>query len=361
MRQIFVLALLACQAGFASYDMYLKDANKIPLYAQETNVWCGAASAQMMLEGFPGGVDHVYKQRYVWDTIQPLKTETSWYTDPDGLKNVMDKLGGDSKWAVECSKHGSARLMLSVLQNIRQTQFPVTVLVYGSDHWIVFIGATTDVDPDMAMMVTLEKVEAFDPWKAQHVLVSGTTWFQKYWYGPARTRGKWSGCFVAVKEISNLKRSQPTFNIRVKSPVTDGEVLTPDEILGKAKQHLSRLVSEKPSFAALSKLELFTPRLVTHSNGSYYLISLGNADTKLLKGALMINPYSGEWEALSQWEKENPYVTERTPNGEWFFTPSQESPSPFFPVYRFQTRNGLRYMDYEGKVSDELKKMIPGS
>ncbi len=353
MTKSLLLFFTVCHTALANFEVYLKEPNQIPLYAQETNVWCGAASAQMMLEGFPGNVDHVYKQKFIWDTIQPLKVETSWYTDPDGLKAVMGALGGDSNWAVRCSKT-AAPLAKSVLRNLADRKYPTTVLVYGSAHWIVLIGATTDVDPGTAAAVTLEKVEAHDPWKAQHVLVSGTTWFQKYWYGPARERGKWSGCFVAVEENTNTQRAEPDYELRVKPAVVDGAPISPEESLRLAKSHLAKLVSENPSFSALSPLKLSAPRLVSHDRGSYYLISLGDT------GAIMLNAYTGDWEGLSQFGKPVP-VAERREPGTWYFTPSQESPSPFFPVYRIQDQRGVRYVDYEGKTTTALHKMVPGS
>jgi hypothetical protein len=360
MSKHLLVLLSLCHTAFASFEVYLKDANQIPLYAQETGVWCGAASAQMMLEGFPNGEDHVYKQKYIWDTIQPLKVETSWYTDPDGLKRVMDALGGDSNWEARCSQT-SAPLMKSSLRNLADRKYPIAVLVYGSAHWIVLIGATTDANPGTSDAINLEKVEAFDPWKAQHVLVSGTVWFQKYWTKPARTRGKWSGCYVAIQENTNTARDDRPLEIRVKAPTTRGIPISPQESLRLARKHLERLTAGSSRFSALSRQALFAPKLVSHDRGSYYLIALGDTRSRLTTGALMLNAYTGEWEGLSQFEKTPHYAGERSAQGDWFFTPSQESPSPFFPLYRTQTKGGVSYVSFDGKTHAELHPMTPGS
>lgn len=364
MSKKLLLFFLLSHRALASFEIYLKEANQIPLYAQETSVWCGAGSAQMMLEGFPENVNHVYKQRYIWDTIQPLKVETSWYTDPDGLKAVMGVLGGESNWEVRCSK-SSAPFMKSLVRNLYDRKYPITVLVYGSAHWIVLIGATTDSDPSHPSAVTLEKVEAHDPWKAQHVLVSGTTWFQKYWYEPARNRSKWNGCYVAVQENTNTSReslaAEGTVEMKVPAPVINGTVISPEESLKQAKVHLTRIVSENTAFSSLAKQELFEPRLVSHERGTYYLVSIGDKDSRVIHGGLMLNAHTGEWEGLSRFEKTRQHLPEKAADGDWFFTPSQESPSPFFPLYRTRGEGEVRYVDYAGRTFTELHPMVPGS
>jgi hypothetical protein len=243
-----------------------------------------------------------------------------------------------------------------------KNQYPITVLVYGDGHWIVVIGVTTDLDPNTSSSVVLQKIEANDPWQAQHVLVSGSTWLQKYWYSPAKARGKWDGCYVAIREISTLEERD--FELRFQASEPQTTLITPRQALRKAKKHLAQQIAENASFSELAKESFLEPRLVNHPSGLYYLIPLGSPVTHLSSGAMMLNAYSGEWEGMSHFKEKVRYLdVKHLPRGKWIFSPSKESPSPFFPAYEVEAEvfGSPVYLNQDGKMTHELHALQPGS
>jgi len=98
----------------AQHDVYLQIPNTVPNYCQENIIWCGAATCQMLLEGYPGGVEHPFPQAEIWDTILVYKDdpEVNWATDPDGLREALMIFGGDPgvNWAIH--KNANAQSLM---------------------------------------------------------------------------------------------------------------------------------------------------------------------------------------------------------------------------------------------------------
>ncbi|NTW77788.1 MAG: hypothetical protein HGB33_08500, partial [Syntrophaceae bacterium] len=57
----------------------------VPDYPEEATNWCGAASAQMIMEGYPAGSCSLL-QEDIWLSIQSYKTEAMWDADPEGMR-----------------------------------------------------------------------------------------------------------------------------------------------------------------------------------------------------------------------------------------------------------------------------------
>lgn len=353
-----VLFCLVFGFGFVSkadFEIYLKDTNRIPLYAQQTSYWCGAGAGQMTLEGFPDDVNYSYAQKAVWDEIQKYKVEQGWYADPDGLKGALAQLGKDSHWEATCAKTRDAITRLTI-DGMYMGKFPVPVLVYGHAHWVVVIGATLEEHPMMSMVLKLKTIEAHDPWEAQHVLVSGEAWLKKFWNETGGS-GKWGNCYVAVHEVEARKKSLLAgMKIVTEKQPTDGSAISPDLALTKAKAYLTQITKERPAFKDLSDGFLFDPMLVTHENGNYYLVPVGKKKNGESLGAVMVNAYSGAWEGLSLFQKPLRYRKQKQ-QGQWVFYPSEESRSPFHPVYQ----TAKSYVDLDGKVSSELHELGRGN
>jgi hypothetical protein len=53
----------------AQHEVYLETPNTVPSYCQENEIWCGAGTAQMILEGYPGGAEHPFPQTHIWSRI----------------------------------------------------------------------------------------------------------------------------------------------------------------------------------------------------------------------------------------------------------------------------------------------------
>src|SRR5450759_52992 len=57
-------------------------------HSEEALTWCGAATGQMVVGGYPASACAVV-QADMWDSIQTHKVEASWDTDPGGLRDAM--------------------------------------------------------------------------------------------------------------------------------------------------------------------------------------------------------------------------------------------------------------------------------
>ncbi len=127
----------------AQHNVYLQTPNTIPSYCQETNIWCGAATAQMILEGYPGGVEHPFTQTHIWNTIQGHLDDlgVNWATDPDGLRDTLMDLGGDPgvSWNIHTNSNAQS-LMYSVVYWMTRRHFPTAALVFGWQHWVMIDG-----------------------------------------------------------------------------------------------------------------------------------------------------------------------------------------------------------------------------
>ncbi|MEZ4752094.1 MAG: hypothetical protein R3B54_16100 [Bdellovibrionota bacterium] len=210
--------------------------------------------------------------------------------------------------------------------------------------------------PMMSMVLKLKTVEAHDPWEAQHVLVAGDAWLKKYW-NETGSSGKWRNCYVAVHEVeARSKASLANATIVTDPHPTQGTYLSSEKALQKAKEHLVRITEERRSFNGLANAKLFEPMLVEHEEGDYYLIPIGKEQNGTSLGALMVNAYSGAWEGISQFQKPIRYRSQRQA-GRWLFQPSEESRSPFHPVYQTATN----YIDFNGKSSQQLHALGLGN
>ena len=78
--------------------MFTKDlSGNVPLYGQEQCIWCGAASGQMIRNGYPNAADRLfYNQVDVWNTIQANNStnpaDNGWATDSIGLTACLQSL-----------------------------------------------------------------------------------------------------------------------------------------------------------------------------------------------------------------------------------------------------------------------------
>ena len=198
--------------NFAQHHVYLEVPNSIPCYCQESNIWCGAATSQMILEGYPGGIDHTYTQTHIWNVIQNHKDDTAvnWATDPDGLKEALMDLGSGSGVNWEIFPNSSAQnQMYSIAYWMSQRLYPTAVLVWGFQHWVTITGFTTDVDPRTNSSVNLQFIEYFDPWNnpcptatsgGVKSWITGSAWYNMYYPESGYSQSKWHNNCIAVIE-----------------------------------------------------------------------------------------------------------------------------------------------------------------
>ncbi len=372
MKSIFLAIFFCASLSNAQFEIFLKESNKIPLYAQETSYWCGAAAAQMMLEGFPEDINYIHPQKFIWETIQHNVEETGWYTDPDGLKKTLEQLGGDSRWEIQCSNTSNS-LMHHLAKNMGTKKSPISVLVYGFAHWVVLVGISSDVDPQSSPTIELKEVEIFDPWQAQHVLATGSTWYQKYWYSVGNV-GKWKNCFLGVhtRESDPGDLSPPKYNTAHAQSIQSHSTNLSEPMVIAIRNLLAKITIQYPRYAPLVHLRPLEPLLVNPGNDAYNLVPLVEADTENAKGAIILNPQTGDFEAISIFGKPFRYLNRndvlkkkllnRIDNMELIFTPSKQARSPFHPVYRVIKQGNIEsFMDQNGNETTELHPLVPGS
>jgi hypothetical protein len=191
-------------------------------HQQDTDYYCGAACAQMVLDSIGAGViDQVglYNDNHAHSTI-----ETNWYTGPDGLTWTLNdrRPAGFTNYFVLMDLATEDQISRKIVWTIHHYQVAPVALVYGWAHWIVVHGYDVSAHPSSSGD-TSYSINAFDvnnPWpptptpapppphSAGDVCGSGgvrgvanehityATWQSTYMTGVPG--GHWSGRFLAV-------------------------------------------------------------------------------------------------------------------------------------------------------------------
>jgi len=390
---ILIGSLVSPYSALAQHQVYLQTPNTIPNYCQETIIWCGAAVGQMILEGYPAGVEHPHTQTHVWNRIQAHLDDlgVNWATDPDGLRDTLMELGGDPgvNWAIHANPNAQS-LTYTVAYWMTQRNYPTAVLVYGFQHWVAIVGIETDVNPVGNTNVNLQFIEIDDPGNPPcptatsggvKSLMSGTNWYSNYWYTPGNiAASKWNGNYIAVIEppLNEGKATAP-------SEVEKGKVISGNTAKERALVLIKKLrLYEKDPYTILRNTKPLNPLLVNADYKGYYIVPFGYEEGKLSQGAILINAYSGDFQEVGVFKKPIKYLPEdravkiaidyicfgraRT-KARLIFQPSEQTKSRFLPVWQitakktewiFFTKVATVYVTQEGKVFEKLTKLPLG-
>ena len=188
-------------------------------HQQDTDYYCGAACAQMVLEqcgsGLLGQVG-LYNDNHNHSTA-----EAGWYTAPDGLAWTLNNRQSGKYFVLDAlaTEDAISRMIAWTIHHYRVS--PVA-MVFGSAHWIVVRGYTASATPANSSDVgyTISGFDVNNPWPptptpapppphtggdvcgsggARGVAdehISYTTWRTDYMTGVPG--GLWSGKFIAV-------------------------------------------------------------------------------------------------------------------------------------------------------------------
>ncbi len=134
-----------------------------PYHQQDTNYYCGAACAQMVLATVGSGLldqDDLYADNHAHST-----TEGGWYTAPDGLYWTLNNHQNRTYFALDAlgSEDATSRMIAWTIHNY---QVAPIAMVFGSAHWIVVRGYTATAAPSDSLD-TGYAIEGFDvnnPW-----------------------------------------------------------------------------------------------------------------------------------------------------------------------------------------------------
>lgn len=194
-------------------------------HQQDTDYYCGAACAQMVLESIGAGVldqDALYADNHSHSTIEP-----SWYTGPDGLRWTMNdrRPAGFSNYFALFSLANEDTISRKIIWTIHHYQVAPIALVFGWAHWIVVRGYTASAAPATAgdTAYTISAFDVNNPWPPTPTTaplppppphsagdgcgsgglrgiadehISYATWQADYMTGVPS--GHWAGTFVAV-------------------------------------------------------------------------------------------------------------------------------------------------------------------
>jgi hypothetical protein len=199
-------------------------------HQQDTDYYCGAACAQMVLEQCGAGVlDQVglYNDNHTHST-----TESNWYTGPDGLRWTLNNRQS-SKYFVLDALDTEDAISRMIAWTIHHYRISPVAMVFGWAHWIAVRGYTASHEPSSSGDVSYS-ISGFDvnnPWPPTPIPapppphsggdVCGTggdrgvadehisyqQWRDTYMTGIPS--GHWSGKFVAVCDPEPPPTSHP--------------------------------------------------------------------------------------------------------------------------------------------------------
>lgn len=278
----------------------------VPAYSEEALTWCGPAVAQMIMAGYPSGACSVL-QEDIWSQVLLEKTETSWDTDPAGMRGALKTLCPPPyNWSIY-HKVDPAELMFKVAYWMTRNNFPVALvkdtvahsaIAEHAEHWVAIRGVVTDADPTTTTSITLENVWFNDPSPGTLAdpavvrFVTGTQWYDEF--EPVTKIGSsYHGEYTAVIEPPAVKGVA-----LAKAKVLYGTLISPD----KAKELAARWVKEKriyaiEPYAMLAKAKPLPPLLVNKAHGGYYVVPY-TTDGRHAPAAVIVNAYTGEFEEV---------------------------------------------------------------
>jgi len=275
----------------------------VPDHSEEALDWCGPATGQMCMDGYPGG-SCPKLQEDIEMAIQSYKTETMWDTDPAGLAEAMSHMCPAGHWVVFNNSNAQA-LMYSTAYWMTKLKFPAAALLNTlphnaytahGEHWVAVRGFITDKDPTLPgnTSVSLQYVWFNDPSPDNlgdpsiERFVSGSTWYTLF-QTVTKPGSTYLGKYVAVVE-------PPIMIGRAIAPVevVSGTIIPPEEALRYAQKWIAELkLADLAPYRALKTARPLTPLLVNGSGKAYYLIHFVGEANLRASAAILINAYNG--------------------------------------------------------------------
>lgn len=138
----------------------------IPYHQQDTDYYCGAACAQMVLDSMAAGLQN--QDLLYTDARNHTAELASWFNPPDGLQWLMNdrRPAGFAGWFALFSLDAEDALSRKLIWTLHHHRSAPIALVFGGDHWVVVRGYDATAAPATADDVTYA-INAFDinsPW-----------------------------------------------------------------------------------------------------------------------------------------------------------------------------------------------------
>jgi len=386
-------------------------------HQQDTDYYCGAACAQMVLDEIGAGLlpqDDLYNENHSHSTTEP-----GWATGPDGLQFTMNDRRPASfhNWFALFTLGSEDSISRKICWTIHHYQVAPIALVYGYQHWIVVRGYDASAAPGSSAdnSYTITGFEVNNPWPPTPIPapppphsvgdgcgtggnrgiadehISYAQWQSTYMTGvPA---GHWAGQFVAVCD-PEPPAALPLKTIPLARRFDGTKILTPERISDLALETLDeiKLSNRKHWKASVANVRPQRPILVQrldHPDSFYYIVPLGGSENRAAAAVALDALYGHYLQLISLRDHKGTVIgvdskralaliLNRTQELENFggrvlvrpetvctcetlvWKPCRESLSPFFPFYRFTAGGTTLYVRIDGAVFTALHDAYRG-
>jgi hypothetical protein len=289
-----------------------------PYYEQTTSYYCGAATAQMILNSEKVGI-YVASQDTLYDYIHDHnECSSGWASDPEGLKDVLNHYYPQGHFYVSTlSDADDANKKLAY--TIDRYGVPPAILIYGCQHWVVVRGTMTSAQPTKAASYTISGFYVNDPWYGatslgENEYIDMSDWNTNYFTGCGGWCGTSGSKYISVLDpdaVPNVKISYP------KVLKERDRLLSVTEAKKFATNYVTQFKKQK-DFAVKMRVEsriirsskIGTPVLVKRSDKkkqAYYIVPLQRGSRT--SGAMLINAYSGQLKRVTYVKKPIAYTS----------------------------------------------------
>lgn len=377
--------------------MFTKDLSaNVSLYGQEQCVYCGAASAQMIRNGYPNPANRqLFTQLSIWNTIQVNNStdpaDVGWATDPHGLTACLQSLNNPAgvHWS-EFSEVTREEALFHMLYWMNIREYPSAVLINQGGHWVVIVGFTTDVEPVFGSTPTLQSIIVHDP-EPHNVgtdsTFSAAQWFAGPWNGAIIYAGTWINKYVAIVEPP-IKKGK----VQVKEVNRIGEkLLSPVQAVEYAKKWIAKMdLAKQSKYKLLGRRDAINlnpllvcdriPNSKDKNDPYYYIVPFGlkRDKTQVARVCLLVNAYTGNFEEVTVFGNPMRYLLEeealkivadamrldqkklRDVSLRLMFLPGDITHVRTWPFWEVKISDRIVYVDQLGKLYGKLLPSIPG-
>jgi hypothetical protein len=390
-------------------------------HQQDTDYYCGAACAQMVLESLGAGLldqDDLFADNHSHSTLDP---GVPWSTGPDGLEWTLNDRRPPSfnNYFALFALDTEEQISRKICWTIHHYQVAPVALVYGFDHWVVVRGFTASAQPSSSAdnSYSIDGFDLNNPWPYapsydtpsdapppphsandgcgtgadrgianEHVAYA--TWQSTYMTGVPR--GHWKGKFVGVCD-PELPSNRGGERRSRRKRSRNGRMLSQERIAATAVEGLKEygLVERKEWHGVLQKGEpssaIVVERLDRPNNfyslvpfvrgrGVVAYVSVDARSGDYLQSALLPNVKS---QFISREQALKLVINKRVELGNrsgrlhvregavcmyphLVWRPCMESLSPYFPFYMFTVGRFRLYVRVDGAIFASLTLGQPG-
>ncbi len=132
-------------------------------HQQDTNYYCGAATAQMILDQIGAGL---IDQTTLYNSNHSNNTHSGWATDPNGLATTLRNFrpAGFSNTFVVYKKATEIEGSEKIVYTLYKYGVATGTLVYGCGHWVAVLGVSTSVEPKAGVTYSINGFWINNPW-----------------------------------------------------------------------------------------------------------------------------------------------------------------------------------------------------